>query len=94
VSKKVKKNGKKLAPKKKCQKRKQICQKVVKKLTKGSAMYHWSFYVSREAIKRKNQQRWWGANSSSKAFGISFADRPKAKRSRQIFSRDVSFRSP
>jgi hypothetical protein len=29
-------------------------------LTKGSAMYHWSFYVSREAIKRKNQQKWWG----------------------------------
>jgi hypothetical protein len=33
--------------------------------------------------KRKNQLRWWGgwvgANSSSKAFGISFADRPKAK---------------
>jgi hypothetical protein len=46
-------------------------------------MYHWSFYVSREAIKRKNQQRWWGgwgANRSSKAFGISFAERPKAKK--------------
>jgi hypothetical protein len=64
------------------------CQKVAKKLTKGSAMYHWSFYVSREAIKRKNQQRWWGgwvgANSSSKAFGISFADRPKAKRTEEF----------
>jgi hypothetical protein len=33
------------------------CQKVVKKLIKGSAMYHWSFYESREAIERKNQQR-------------------------------------
>jgi hypothetical protein len=43
-------------------------------------MYHWSFYVSREAIKRKNQHGGGGgANSSSKAFGISFADRPKAK---------------
>jgi hypothetical protein len=44
------------------------CQKVAKsckKLTKGSAMHHWSFYVTR---------------SSSKAFGISFADRPKAKK--------------
>jgi hypothetical protein len=40
------------------------CQKVVKKLsksckklTKGSAMYHWSFYVTREAIFKKNQQK-------------------------------------
>jgi hypothetical protein len=76
VAKKLSKNCQKVV-KKSCQK---SCQKVVKKLkklTKGSAMYHWSFYVSQEAMKRKNQQRW--ANSSSKAFGISFADRPKAK---------------
>jgi hypothetical protein len=26
------------------------CQKIVIKMTKGSAMHHWSFYVSREAI--------------------------------------------
>jgi hypothetical protein len=54
---KGKKNWQKIGQKEKS------CQKVVKKfekLTKGSAMYHWSFYVSREDIKRKNQQRWWG----------------------------------
>jgi hypothetical protein len=67
VGQKEKKVGKKLS--KRCpkvvQKLSKSCQKVVKKLsksskklTKGSAMYHWSFYVSREAIKRKNQQRW------------------------------------
>jgi hypothetical protein len=64
VSKSKKKIVKKLSKKKKscqksCQKK---CQKVVKKfkkLTKGSAMYQWSFYVSQEAIKRKNQKRWW-----------------------------------
>jgi flagellar biosynthesis/type III secretory pathway protein FliH len=47
----VKKLSKKLS--KSCQK---VVQKIVKKLQKvdkGSAMYHWSFYVTREAIKKK-----------------------------------------
>jgi hypothetical protein len=55
----VKKLSKKLSEKlskKLSKKLLKSCQKVVKKfkkLTKGSAMYHWLFYVSREAIKRK-----------------------------------------
>jgi hypothetical protein len=38
---------------KSCQKVAKSSQKVAKsckKLTKGSAMYHWSFYVTRETI--------------------------------------------
>jgi hypothetical protein len=57
------------------------CQKVVKKLQKvGHFMCHG------KPLKRKNQLRWrgWGGvgggNSNSKAFGISYADRPKAKK--------------
>jgi hypothetical protein len=33
------------------------CHKVVKKLTKGSARYHWSFYVSREAMLKEKKKR-------------------------------------
>jgi hypothetical protein len=49
---------------KSCQKVVKSCQKVVKKLQKvdkGSAMYHWSFYVTREAILKKiNKRGGWG----------------------------------
>jgi hypothetical protein len=51
IVKKEKKVFRKLS--KSCQK---VVKKVVKKLQKvdkGSAMYHWSFYVTREAIKKK-----------------------------------------
>ncbi len=38
------------------------CHKVVKKLkklTKGSARYHWSFYVSREAMLKEKKKDFW-----------------------------------
>jgi hypothetical protein len=66
--KKKKKVGKKLAEKKKklsknCQKFvKKVVKKVVKKLkklTKGSARYHWSFYVSREAMLKEKKKDFW-----------------------------------
>jgi hypothetical protein len=33
--------------------------KKLKKLTKGSARYHWSFYVSREAMLKENKKDFW-----------------------------------
>jgi hypothetical protein len=47
-----------------------LCQKVKKKIVKKLA--------KKKKKLSKNYQK--VANSSSKAFGISFADRPKAKR--------------
>jgi Zn-dependent M16 (insulinase) family peptidase len=75
----VKKLSKKLS--KNCQKIVEKLQKMCKKLTKGSAMYHWTFLCHGKLFKRKNQQTLGvvGGNSTSKAYGISFADRPKAK---------------
>jgi hypothetical protein len=41
---------------------KKNCQKVVKKfkkLTKGNAMYHWSFHVSRETMLKEKKKYFW-----------------------------------
>jgi hypothetical protein len=49
------------------------CHKVVKKmkkLTKGSAWYHWSFYVSREAML-KEKKKTFGVTDMSKCQNVS-----------------------
>jgi hypothetical protein len=49
------------------------CHKVVKKmkkLTKGSAWYHWSFYVSREAML-KEKKKTFGVTDVSKCQNVS-----------------------
>jgi hypothetical protein len=69
-----------------CQKIAKSYQKVVKKdFKKLQKVDKRKCHVSLVILcvtGRDNQQRWWGwgwvGNSSSKAFGISFADRPKA----------------
>jgi hypothetical protein len=59
------------------------CQKVVKKLQKvDKRSCHVSLVILCDTgshFKKKSTKGAGGENSSSKAFGISFADRPKAK---------------
>jgi hypothetical protein len=62
---------------KSCQK---SCQKVVRKLSKSSQKLSKSSQKLSKVQNSNSNGGWVGwENSSSKAFGISFADRPKAK---------------
>jgi hypothetical protein len=72
-----------------------ICQKVVKSCQKGCRKAAKKCQkVVKKVVKKvvNGQQRWWvgGGNSSSKAFGINFADRPKAKKVAEIKGVSVS----
>jgi hypothetical protein len=96
-SKSWQKVGKKLA--KKCQKVAKSCQKVVIKVVKKWSKSCQKVAKSCQKVvkKFKIQQTvvgwgvWWvGGNSSSKAFGISFADSPKAKSSNEMNSKNLS----